>query len=46
MELRMDAQELNRLDRFVHDFNAKINIDGRKPQQQLGKDDFLKLLIT
>ncbi|MDR0494107.1 MAG: flagellar hook assembly protein FlgD [Treponema sp.] len=43
--LRLDAQEQRRVDQLVHDFNAKLN-PGRKPQQELGKDDFLKLLIT
>jgi flagellar basal-body rod modification protein FlgD len=43
--LRLDAQEQSRVDRLVHDFNATLN-PGRKPQQELGKDDFLKLLIT
>ena len=42
---RLDAQDQARVDQLVHDFNAKLN-PGRKPQQQLGKDDFLKLLIT
>ena len=42
---RLDAQEQARVNQLVHDFNAKLN-PGRKPQQELGKDDFLKLLIT
>jgi len=42
---RLDADEQTRLNQFVHDFNNKLN-PGRKPQQSLGKDDFLKLLIT
>ena len=42
---RMSAEEQSRVNQFVHDFNAKLN-PGRKPQQSLGKDDFLKLLIT
>ena len=42
---RLDAQDQARVNQLVHDFNAKLN-PGRKPQQQLGKDDFLKLLIT
>ena len=42
---RLDAAEQANTDKFVHDFNTKLN-PGRKPQQNLGKDDFLKLLIT
>ena len=42
---RLSAEEQNTVNRFVHDFNNKLH-DGRKPQQSLGKDDFLKLLIT
>jgi flagellar basal-body rod modification protein FlgD len=41
----MSADEHAKLDDFVRDFNNSIN-PGRKPQQSLGKDDFLKLLIT
>jgi flagellar basal-body rod modification protein FlgD len=41
----LDANEQARVNQFVNDQNAKIN-NGRKPQQSLGKDDFLKLLIT
>jgi flagellar basal-body rod modification protein FlgD len=42
---RLDAAEQSRIDKFVHEFNHKLN-QGRQPQQNLGKDDFLKLLIT
>ena len=42
---RLDANEQAQVNKFVHDFNNKLN-PGRKPQQALGKDDFLKLLIT
>jgi len=42
---RLDASEQARVNQYVDDFNKKIN-NGRKPQQNLGKDDFLKLLIT
>jgi flagellar basal-body rod modification protein FlgD len=42
---RLDAGEQAKVDKFVHDFNNTLN-QGRKPQQNLGKDDFLKLLIT
>jgi flagellar basal-body rod modification protein FlgD len=44
--LRLDAQEQSRVNQLVHDFNAKLTVDGRKAQHELGKDDFLKLLIT
>lgn len=30
----------------VNNFNKALNSSGRMPTQQLGKDDFLKLLIT
>ncbi|GHV42028.1 flagellar hook assembly protein FlgD [Spirochaetia bacterium] len=39
------AGEKAELEKFTHDFNLKIN-QGRNPQQNLGKDDFLKILIT
>jgi len=42
---RLDASEQAQLNKFVHDFNNRLN-PGRQPQQSLGKDDFLKLLIT
>ena len=42
---RLSAEEQNKVNKFVHDFNSKLN-PGRKPQQNLGKDDFLKILIT
>jgi len=41
----LSADEQTKINQFVHDFNNKLH-DGRKPQQNLGKDDFLKLLIT
>jgi flagellar basal-body rod modification protein FlgD len=42
---RLNADEQKKINQFVHDFNIELN-PGRKPQQNLGKDDFLKLLIT
>jgi len=42
---KLDANEQAKNNQYVNDFNLKIN-NGRKPQQNLGKDDFLKLLIT
>ncbi|MCL2763093.1 MAG: flagellar hook assembly protein FlgD [Treponema sp.] len=42
---KLDANEQAQVNKFVSDFNHKLN-PGRKPQQSLGKDDFLKLLIT
>ncbi|MCL1930977.1 MAG: flagellar hook assembly protein FlgD [Treponema sp.] len=41
----LDAAEQAQTDKFVNDFNKKLNPD-RQPQQNLGKDDFIKLLIT
>jgi len=42
---KLDANEQAKIKQYVNDFNLKLN-NGRKPQQNLGKDDFLKLLIT
>jgi len=42
---RLNAEEQVRLNQFVNEFNNRIHGD-RRPQQELGKDDFLKLLIT
>ena len=41
----MSSNEVNELDKFVRDYNMSLN-PTRQPQQELGKDDFLKLLIT
>jgi flagellar basal-body rod modification protein FlgD len=41
----LSAEERVQLNQFVHDFNNSIN-PGRVAQQSLGKDDFLKILIT
>jgi flagellar basal-body rod modification protein FlgD len=47
MELQsvLSSQDMNDLSRIVREHNAKIN-QGKNPQQNLGKDDFLKILIT
>jgi len=42
---KMNATEQAGVDRAVNEFNNKIN-DGRRPQQELGRDEFLKLLIA
>ena len=42
---KLSAEEQSNVNKFVHDFNNTLN-PGRKPQQNLGKDDFLKILIT
>jgi flagellar basal-body rod modification protein FlgD len=41
----LSSEEKVQLNQFVHDFNVKLN-PTRQPQQSLGKDDFLKILIT
>ncbi|GHV54926.1 flagellar hook assembly protein FlgD [Spirochaetia bacterium] len=41
----LGAGEKAELEKFTHDFNLKIN-EGRNPQQNLGKNDFLNLLMT
>ncbi|MDR2444419.1 MAG: flagellar hook assembly protein FlgD [Spirochaetaceae bacterium] len=41
----LSAKEMAETNRLVNEFNAKIN-GGKANNQSLGKDDFLKLLIT
>jgi flagellar basal-body rod modification protein FlgD len=41
----VSSEERLQLDKFAHDFNTALN-PKRQPQQSLGKDDFLKILIT
>jgi len=41
----LSSQEQLELEKFVRDFNISNNPQ-RQPQQSLGKDDFLKILIT
>jgi flagellar basal-body rod modification protein FlgD len=47
MELQsvLSSQDMADLSRIVREHNAKTN-QGKNPQQNLGKDDFLKILIT
>ncbi|MDR2596509.1 MAG: flagellar hook assembly protein FlgD [Treponema sp.] len=41
----LSSEEKIQLDQFVRDYNIKLS-PTRQPQQNLGKDDFLKILIT
>jgi len=41
----MSAAEQTRVNQFVNEFNNTLN-DGRRPQQELGRDDFLRLLLA
>jgi flagellar basal-body rod modification protein FlgD len=41
----MSSAERLELDQFARDFNIQLN-PVRQPQQNLGRDDFLKILIT
>ncbi|MCL2879150.1 MAG: flagellar hook assembly protein FlgD [Treponema sp.] len=41
----LSDDEKVKLNQYVSDFNKTVN-PGRLPQQNLGKDDFLKILIT
>jgi len=42
---RLSAEEQSRVNQYVTEFNARLH-QGRQPKQELGRDDFLKLLIT
>jgi flagellar basal-body rod modification protein FlgD len=41
----MSSEEIQELQRIATEHNARVN-NGRSPQQSLGKDDFLNLLLT
>jgi flagellar basal-body rod modification protein FlgD len=41
----LSAQELSETNRLINEFNAKID-EGKAKSQSLGRDDFLKLLVT
>ena len=43
---KLRAQEMAALNMQVESFNKSLVVEGRKPSHELGKDDFLKLLIT
>ena len=43
---KMSAQEVLETQLEVDRFNKQNTVNGRKASQELGKDDFLKLLIT
>lgn len=46
LNTRLSDQEMAKLNMQVDSFNKSITIEGRKVQRDLGKNDFLKLLIT
>lgn len=46
LNTRLSDQEMAKLNMQLDSFNKSITIEGRKVQRDLGKDDFLKLLIT
>ncbi|MCL2801056.1 MAG: flagellar hook assembly protein FlgD [Treponema sp.] len=41
----LNSEQIKQTNQFVNDYNRMINPE-RQPQQSLGQDDFLKLLIT
>jgi len=41
----ISAEDRVNIDQFVYDFNKQLN-PTRQPQQNLGRDDFLKILLT
>lgn len=43
---QMSASEKFSVDNAVSNYNKTLVVEGRKTSQELGKDDFLKLLIT
>ena len=45
VESILNSQDMANLAQLVKENNSKVN-QGRVPQQSLGKDDFLKILIT
>ena len=46
LNTQMSPQEKAKLDLYADSFNKANTVNGRAVQQSLGKDDFLKLLIT
>jgi len=42
---RLSSEETHQLNQFVRDYNLGIN-QGRQVQNSLGRDDFLKILMT
>ena len=42
----LSAPEKLQVDTTVDMFNKQLNANGRQPSHELGKDDFLKILIT
>jgi flagellar basal-body rod modification protein FlgD len=43
-QIKLSAQDMTELNRIINEHNSTVN-NGKKPQQSLGKDDFLQLLM-
>lgn len=46
MDLNMSAMDRQKVEQEVNLFNSMQRTNGKSAQQELGKDDFLKILIT
>lgn len=44
--LRMSAEEVTRTEEYVKSYNAALRAENKGGTQDMGKDDFLRLLIT
>ncbi|MCQ2576873.1 MAG: flagellar hook assembly protein FlgD, partial [Treponema sp.] len=46
LNTQMSASERAAVENQVNSYNKTLVVEGRKTSSELGKDDFLKLLIT
>lgn len=46
INVNQNSAELFKTQKEVEEINKKLKVDGKEPVKELGKDEFLKLLIT